>query len=331
VRVQIGYWTDSMALWSRTLEATEDNAIAHYSYGCLLAIQGKHPESLVHLDRAEQLQPGLLPFARARVSTLIALRRFDEAERIALDAIPRAEGDAESLGFFWFQLGFISQSRGHTEEGAVRYLRSLRYDPRKTESMYHCALLLDALGRTDEAVRVLAPAAELVPNNPKVAARLGLLHLKRHQFAEAVPPLRRASELEPEDTTHRVRLALALYGAGGRSEAVALARKLAQNDPQWVAGGARQAWGLATSAEASHRDGITAVQLAELLYACVGRPDPVLLDVLAAAYAETGRFDEAATVADRSAEAAERAKQPTAGAIRARAEGYRKRQPYRVP
>lgn len=60
--------------------------------------------------------------------------------------------------------------------------------------------------------------------------------------------------------------------------------------------------------------------------------DPALLDALAAAYAEAGRYDEAVTVAVRGAEAADRlGQQQLAATVRTRADLYRARQPHRTP
>jgi Flp pilus assembly protein TadD len=57
------------------------------------------------------------------------------------------------------------------------------------------------------------------------------------------------------------------------------------------------AWLLATSPDAALRNGPEAVQLAEHGCVVTGRRDPMLLDTLAAAYAEVGRFPEAISAA----------------------------------
>lgn len=55
-----------------------------------------------------------------------------------------------------------------------------------------------------------------------------------------------------------------------------------------------------------------------------------VLDALAAAYANAGRFDEAAATATRAAEVAEKAADPAAAEIRERAALYRRHQPFRA-
>ena len=65
---------------------------------------------------------------------------------------------------------------------------------------------------------------------------------------------------------------------------------------------------------------------AELATALVAKPGPRVLDALAAALAATGQFDQAARVAERAARLATGEKAET---IQARAEGYRRGEPYR--
>jgi WD40 repeat protein len=57
-----------------------------------------------------------------------------------------------------------------------------------------------------------------------------------------------------------------------------------------------RAWSLATAPDSRARDGQTAVQLAEKAVAATQRKDPMILDTLAAAYAETGQFTNAVAV-----------------------------------
>ena len=57
------------------------------------------------------------------------------------------------------------------------------------------------------------------------------------------------------------------------------------------------AWFLATCPDATLRNGPEAVRLASHACAVTGRGNPELLDTLAAAYAEAGKFPEAINVA----------------------------------
>jgi tetratricopeptide (TPR) repeat protein len=97
--------------------------------------------------------------------------------------------------------------------------------------------------------------------------------------------------------------------------------------PDWIPAVASLAWLLATAPEASIRDSDRAVRFAERAADLTERRDASALDILAAAYAADGRFDEAVATSDQALThnpdpALERS-------IRTRQALYRRRQPYR--
>ncbi len=75
-------------------------------------------------------------------------------------------------------------------------------------------------------------------------------------------------------------------------------------DPDSVGALNNLAWLLATSPDPAMRDGAEAVHLAEHACQLTGRKQAVLLGTLAAAYAEAGRYQEAAATAEEARVAA---------------------------
>jgi tetratricopeptide (TPR) repeat protein len=67
----------------------------------------------------------------------------------------------------------------------------------------------------------------------------------------------------------------------------------------------RLAWLLATDPDASLRNGAKAVALAQQANQLTGGENPIILCTLAAAYAETGRYDEATATARKALNQAE--------------------------
>ena len=81
----------------------------------------------------------------------------------------------------------------------------------------------------------------------------------------------------------------------------------------------KAAWVMATAELAAVRNGSEAVAFAERAKQLAGGHDPVILDTLAAAYAEAGRFPEAIEAARGGlAEATRRMAQPLVEALKAR-------------
>ena len=91
------------------------------------------------------------------------------------------------------------------------------------------------------------------------------------------------------------------------------------------------AWIRATSSDAQYRDGAEAVRLAEKASAATHNADAECLDALAAAYAETGRFDDAVRTAQQAIRAATDAKSDDALApLKTRLALYELRKAYRA-
>ena len=91
---------------------------------------------------------------------------------------------------------------------------------------------------------------------------------------------------------------------GHTREASVQYQELLLRNPDWLPALGRLAWVLATNKDASVRDATKAVWLAERLCAVAGNQQAGALDVLAAAYAEAGRFNDAVGAAQKAIELA---------------------------
>jgi Flp pilus assembly protein TadD len=153
--------------------------------------------------------------------------------------------------------------------------------------------------------------------------------MRSGRYREAVEPLRRASALEPGYLAHRHTLAVALSKCGRGSEASDAYRAVLKLSPGFVPSLAGLAWLLATHHDAALRNGEEAVRLASRA-AELEPGNPNVMNTLAAAYAEAGRFDEAVTVAEAAVKLAERmGMSDFARAVRSRLELYRQGRPFR--
>jgi hypothetical protein len=107
-------------------------------------------------------------------------------------------------------------------------------------------------------------------------------------------------------------------------------RSIATTEDNWVAMN-NVAWLLATCPNSDVRDGMRAVRIAEGAVALTSRRNRDLLDTLAAAYAEAGRFDQAINSMREAVElAAEAGSSGTARRFRRTLQQYERREPMRA-
>jgi cytochrome c-type biogenesis protein CcmH/NrfG len=126
-------------------------------------------------------------------------------------------------------------------------------------------------------------------------------------MAEAIPHYKKALELQPNNADALANLGSAFLATGRVQEAIAAYRNAIQISPENVPAQSNLAWLLATSSDPSVRDGSRAVTLAEQADAESSRSEnhPIVLRILAAAYAESGRFAEAEKTARQALQEAE--------------------------
>ena len=235
-------------------------------------------------------------FARYRHPLVAPLAIFAGAALVALPGVPRAlrsasgrrewiPGLALAAAAFvaavwplpasyrddevtWYNLGLtLLEQGGRDAEAAQSFEEAVRLNAGFGLGHYQLGRAFAQLGRLADAERELADATRLAPDLPDAHYGYATLLLRRDPTsAGALAHLERAVALAPSAAPPR-------------------------NDLGWL---------LATHPDDRLRDGSRAVALLEPLATAPGGDAPQVLDALAAAYAETGRYAEAAALAGRS-------------------------------
>ena len=159
-------------------------------------------------------------------------------------------------------------------------------------------------GQLDDAISKLEAAIDLRPENAPAHDNLAKALLKKGQVTEAMVHYRKFLELEPANVEARNTLGTALIQQGHVREALDQWQEALALQPENGNAASNLAWVFATCPEDSIRDGTRAVELAEKAFRISGGKIPMIYRVLAAAYAENGRFADAVETAQRGAELA---------------------------
>jgi Flp pilus assembly protein TadD len=159
---------------------------------------------------------------------------------------------------------------------------------------------------------------------------LGKFLLDQGHPGEAIPELNRAVDLKPRFAGTQEALASAYQALGNWHEALNHWKDAMALDSNRVSAIAGAAWLMATAPDASVRNGEQAISLAKSAISLSPGEDPDLLDVLAAAYAETGEFDRASAQISRAIVVADsRGNKELAADLRLRQKLYLEKKPYR--
>ncbi|MGD8437120.1 MAG: tetratricopeptide repeat protein, partial [Syntrophobacterales bacterium] len=169
-----------------------------------------------------------------------------------------------------YHLGNALASQGKLEEAMDHYSEALRLDPNFAETHSNLGDVLASQGRFEEAIDHYYEALRIHPKNAMTHVQLALVWVRKERADKAIEHYQAALSLSPDET-------------------------IVLNNLAWI---------MATDKNSAFRDGVRAVQLAEKSCTLTAYKNPVSLDTLAAAYAETGRFHEAFQTAQKAVELA---------------------------
>jgi protein O-mannosyl-transferase len=157
-------------------------------------------------------------------------------------------------------------------------------------------------GQLNEAISRFQAAVDLRTENAPAHDNLANALLQKGQLADAILHYRKLLEIQPDNVEAHNILGAVLIQQGRVKEAIEQWQETLAIRPENGNAKSNLAWVFATYPEESIRDGTRAVQLAEQAVQLSGGKNPIVLRTLAAAYAESGHFEEAIETAQRASE-----------------------------
>jgi tetratricopeptide (TPR) repeat protein len=194
-----------------------------------------------------------------------------------------------------FNLGMTLVSSGDLAEAASYFQRTLELEPDHVEALINLGALLGRAQRLEPALKMLERAVELRPDSIPARVNLAAALTSKSDFASAAPHYEAILSAEPNNASAHSQLARSLVELGQIEVAAGHLDSAVRLNPGDVAATLTLAWLQATSPIEAVRDGTSAVELAQRLQSASGGENPMVLDVLAAAFAEQGDFESAKT------------------------------------
>jgi protein O-mannosyl-transferase len=185
------------------------------------------------------------------------------------------------------------------------------------------------LGYWKDSVVLFQHALDVTGPSSVACVNEGTALLARGSLAEGIAQLRQGIDLNPNNAYACGQLATALDRQGNTREAVSYYRQSLRIDPDVTESLNNLAWILASTRDASLRNGAEAVRLAERACELTHYQQAIYMSTLGAAYAEAGRFADAVNAAERAAGlAASQGNQQVAKNDRLLMQLYRTNRPY---
>jgi tetratricopeptide (TPR) repeat protein len=282
-------------------------------------------EDIVGHQMMLRANPGDAALHESLAKCYLQIGRIDDALRHSEESVRLIPDSAVGR----YNLGTALAAHGRQEEAVRQFVEATRLDASLAYAQNSLGVALHALGRTEEAVTHFRRALEIEPAYANAHNNLGKALELLTNVDEAVLEYREALRIQPDNPQTQQNMAGALALAGRLQEAVGHYRRALELRPDSPSVAGSLAWILATDVDANVRDPQEAVQWAERAVATTGRRDAAALDVLGAAYASSGRFDEALAAAQSALDLALAAgADQLAGQIRSRLDLYRQHRPF---
>ncbi len=126
-----------------------------------------------------------------------------EAARKALDKSPESPEAMFRLGLAWQRRAEMSgdvMTPAYLDSAKAQYDMVLLRQPDNVRALVHAGLVLEDLGRKDDALVRYRQATEVAPDDPRPFVNLGsLLYFGFNKTFDAKEALRRALELDPDN------------------------------------------------------------------------------------------------------------------------------------
>jgi Flp pilus assembly protein TadD len=228
------------------------------------------------------------------------------------------------------ELGHSLDRHGKHDEAIVHYLKALQINPNYVQAHNNLGYNLAGRGKLKDAVYHYNEALRINPNDVKSHNNIGTVMARQGRSKDAVYHFNQALKADPNYAGAYYNLGKIYGNQGEIKEAIGFYRKALHFSPNMTEALYNLAWITASHEDEKFRDGEEAVKLAERLCKITKYNQPLALDALAAAYAETGRFDAAVLTVKRALELAlVHGSQELVPGLKKRLRLYQTEQPYR--
>ena len=201
-------------------------------------------------------------------------------------------------------MGSLFYGNGLLDEAIEHYAEALRIKPDFAEAHHNIGMALKDVGRLEKAIVHYREALQIKPDYEMAHESLAVALGRQGNFQEAIVHFSEALRMKPDDPEIHFNMAIALVVSGRVKEAISQYQKALRLRPYWPEALSNLAWLLATHNDPEYRNASEAVKLAKQACRETFYRQPVMLDTLAAAYAEDGLFDNAVRTAEKALQAA---------------------------
>jgi tetratricopeptide (TPR) repeat protein len=251
-------------LWLDTLAKNPGCWMAYNNMGKYLVEKGKIDKAIEYYQKSIEIRP---KHATAIYNLGNAFYMQGQTEK-AIEYLKRATELESDFAAAYYSLGNAYKKRSEVDEAILNYQKAIEINPDFYLPHFNLANTLKDCGQTDKAAYHYRETIRIKSDHGKAHYQLAMMIKSGKTIKETIEHLEKAEQLLPDSP-------------------------LVKNELAWI---------LATCPDPQYRNGQRALQLASTAAQQTNHSDPVILDTLAAAYAELGQFEKAISVTNTAIE-----------------------------
>jgi tetratricopeptide (TPR) repeat protein len=257
---QSATYQDMETLWTTTIAKNPHCWMAYNNLGIALAGRGEHDAAIARYEESIALHPTFAQTHYNLANALVEKGRLDEAISACRVAIELRPRDSDTH----IALGNALSAKGAWDEAIAAYATAVALRPQNADAHYSLGNALEQTGELEQAVANYETALRISADIVEAHLHLGNIRMREGREAEGVTCYEKALAIQPDSTEALNNLA----------------------------------WAYSSSRDRSLRNGERALILAEKANRAGGGNNSIILHTLAAAYAQTGQFEQAVRTAE---------------------------------
>lgn len=207
---EVGYWRDNESLFTRAIDVTQNNLLAHYDLALDLQQRGYLSDAAEHYREVLRIDPtymsalrGLGFVSQQEGDYGEALRAYGAMLKLRPRSTEATRGIAMALA-----------GQGKLTDSAAFYAAVVKMTPRSAQAHYNLGNAMFRLNRLDAAAGEYRKAIRLSPGYVEAHHNLGVYFEHKGQVAGAVKEYSEVVRLTPGDPAAHDTLATVLYTSG---------------------------------------------------------------------------------------------------------------------
>jgi tetratricopeptide (TPR) repeat protein len=200
------------------------------------------------------------------------------------------------------ELAHAMHQHGKFDEAIVHFTKAIEINPKFGIAHNNLGVTLARKGDFKAAVHHHLEALKINPKNPKAHNNLGNVLAQQGNVKDAIDHYKKAIDMDPSYAGAYYNLGKIFANQEKFGSAIHFYQRTLHYSPNMTQALYNLSWILSTCKDEKYRNGKQAVKLAERLCKITQDNQALAFDVLAAAYAETKKFDKAVLMAQTALE-----------------------------